>query len=81
MSDIEIEVDKILSRVYGKTDDSREVLLRFAQGLSLADVAGVRESCELKRVGVGYAVNALKRCREQRSRHGGEASYQAERNQ
>ena len=60
MSDIAWEVDKILACVTGTNPDSRDVLLHFAQGLSLADVAGIRESCESKRVGVGYAVNALK---------------------
>jgi hypothetical protein len=67
VSDIEIEIDKLLRHLSGRDDLSRETLLRYAQGLSLSDVAGIRESCAKKRVGVGYAVNALKKRQAERN--------------
>jgi hypothetical protein len=58
--EIEHEVDKIMRAVKRADPDSRDVILSYARKLPFAAVAKVRESCELKRVGAGYAVNALK---------------------
>jgi hypothetical protein len=74
MSDIEIEIDKMLRHLSGKDDFTRETLLRHAEGLPLAAVAGIREAVSRKRVGVGYVVNALKNSHVR-------ASNQTERNQ
>jgi hypothetical protein len=58
--EIEHEVDKILRHITNPDDGTRGVLLSLACKLPLASVAKVRESCEVKPVGAGYAVNALK---------------------
>lgn len=65
MAELEHEVDKILRHITGKDDTTRTTLLNLADGLPLFQVASIRESCEKKHVGVGYAVNALRRARRE----------------
>lgn len=57
--EIEVEIDKILRAVTKKDDGTRGVLLSIAKKLPLSSVAKVRESCQGKKVGAGYAVKAL----------------------
>ena len=56
------DVEKILRRVKGADDGTRDVLAFYAAQLTLGRVAKVRESVELQaqKVGSGWAVNALK---------------------
>jgi hypothetical protein len=58
----EYEVDKLLRSLRGADEGSRGVLLSAARDVPVGAIAKVRESCELHagKVGVGYAVNALK---------------------
>lgn len=58
--EIEREVDKLLTKIKGADEGTKGVLLSVARKLPLASVAKVRESCQTRKVGVGYAVNALK---------------------
>lgn len=59
------ELEKLMPLLHDADSSSADVLRATARGLPLASIAKVRESCEFKRrqdgrVGVGYAVNALK---------------------
>ncbi|MCR4338796.1 MAG: hypothetical protein NUW01_02800 [Gemmatimonadaceae bacterium] len=62
LPDLTIELQKILDCCKDADTRSLGTLLAAANGLTLAAVVGVRESCKSYRgrVGVGYAVNALK---------------------
>lgn len=57
--EIEVEIDKLLRSLKTADDGTRGVLLSIACKLPLAKVAKVRESCEGRGVGAGYAVRAL----------------------
>jgi hypothetical protein len=55
------EADRIVAACGDADDESLGVVLSWARQLPVGSVAKVRESCEhMGRVGVGYAVNALK---------------------
>ncbi len=57
--EIEHEVDKILRSVTNPDEGSKGVILSLAAKLPLSSVAKVRESCQTRKVGAGYAVRAL----------------------
>jgi hypothetical protein len=54
-----LEVRKLLRHLKDTDEGTEGVLLSYARRLPLASVAKVRESCETRRVGAGYAVSAL----------------------
>jgi hypothetical protein len=54
-----LEVRKLLRHLKDTDEGTEGVLLSYARRLPLSSVAKVRESCETRRVGAGYAVNAL----------------------
>lgn len=58
--EIEHEVDKIMSCLNGIDEGTRGVIVSIARKLPVSAVAKVRESCQQRRVGAGYAVNALR---------------------
>lgn len=62
LPDLTIELQKILDCCKDADTRSLGTLLAAANGLPLASIVNVRESCRRQRgrVGVGYAVNALK---------------------
>lgn len=54
------EVQRLMTVISNADEGTEGVLLSFARRLPLASVAKVRESCQShRRVGAGYAVNAL----------------------
>jgi hypothetical protein len=58
--EIETEIDKLMRHIKNPDEGTRGVLVALARRLPLASVAKVRESCQSRTVGAGYAVNALK---------------------
>jgi hypothetical protein len=54
-----MEVRKLLRHLKDTDEGTEGVLLSYARRLPLSSVAKVRESCETRRVGAGYAVSAL----------------------
>lgn len=58
--DIEHEIDKIIKSLKDCDDGTRGVIQSIARRLPLSSIAKVRESCQTRAVGPGYAVNALK---------------------
>lgn len=54
-----LEVRKLLRHLKDTDEGTEGVLLSYARRLPLSSVAKVRESCETRRVGAGYAVSAL----------------------
>lgn len=58
--EIEGEIDKLMTQIKDPDEGTRGVLVSLAKCLPLASVAKVRESCQSRTVGAGYAVNALK---------------------
>jgi hypothetical protein len=59
-AELKHEVDKLIEALAEVDSHSHVVLLALARELPLSSVAKVRESCQAKRVGAGYAVNALR---------------------